>query len=247
MDVQSLIIVALAFAAGGFLKGVIGAGAPLLAVPLMTVMVDVQFAVAVFALGNIVPNLWQVWHFRKAKLARGFVVRLAVAGGIGAGLGTILLAALPSQVLVACIAAVLVMYVGFRVLNPAWRLPFETGQRLVIPVGLVAGAMQGATGLSAPVSMTYLSALRLERSQFILAVSGFFIALGVVQIPVQAWFGIMTWERLGLSALAQIPLFAAMPVGMFIGQRLPREVFDRLLLVVLAALAVRMVWGVIAG
>lgn len=245
MDWENLILVGIAFAFGGVLKGAAGAGAPLLAVPLLATLYDVPFAVAVFVLPNIIPNLWQVWRFRKAQLSRGFIARFALAGGFGAAAGTYALAAFSSEILTAGVAAILVAYIGFRLFNPGWRLPFAAADRLSVPVGAVSGVLQGATGLSAPVSMTFLTAIQLERSQFILVVSTFFVALGVSQLPFQVALGIMSWERLGLSALSLIPLFAAMPVGAVLGRRMSRRAFDRLLLCLLGALAARMLIGIV--
>ena len=46
IDLQTLIIVRIAFAMGGILKGATGVSAPLIAVPVMTSFVDIRFAVA---------------------------------------------------------------------------------------------------------------------------------------------------------------------------------------------------------
>ena len=54
IDLQTLIIVGLAFAIGGVIKGATGAGAPLIAVPVMTSFFDIRFAVAVFVLPNLI-------------------------------------------------------------------------------------------------------------------------------------------------------------------------------------------------
>ncbi len=245
MDIQSLILVAIAFALGGILKGATGAGAPLLAVPLLASLFSVPFAVAVFLLPNILPNLWQIWQNRHVDLPRDLVVKFALAGVVGAVFGTVMLATVSSTGLTACIAATLIGYIIFRLLNPVWVLPIAVANRISLPVGFVAGILQGATGLSAPVSITFLSAADLERPQFIFAISTFFLTVGLIQLPLQVALGIMTWDLLGLSALALIPLAAAMPVGMMLGRKLSRRGFDTLLLCLLGLLALRMIYGVL--
>ncbi|MGH1464477.1 MAG: sulfite exporter TauE/SafE family protein [Cognatishimia sp.] len=244
MDPQNLILVAMAFALGGILKGATGAGAPLLAVPMLATLFDVQFAVAVFVLPNLVPNLWQAWHYRRVEISRVFVMKFALAGGLGAAIGTYALAKTSSQTLIAGVAVILLVYITFRLLKPVWQVPFSIADRVSIPLGTLAGILQGATGLSAPVSITFLNAINFDRPQFILAISTFFFTLGLVQLPLQVALGIMTWDRLGLSALALIPLLCAMPIGMAIGRRLSRRAFDTLLLCLLGALALRMLSSV---
>lgn len=245
MEIGDLLLISLAFAAGGIIKGAVGAGAPLLAVPLMVLLRDVQFAVAVFVLPNIVPNLWQFLQYRHAIDSPRFAVGFAVAGGVGAGLGTVALAGWRPDVLMLVVAVAMVGYIGFRLARPAWHLPRQQAARLVIPVGLVAGALQGASGLSAPVSLTFLNAIRMEREMFIATVALFFIALGVVQLPVQLAYGIMTPERFVYSVLSLIPLIGFMPVGAWIGRHLSRTVFDRLILVILAVLAAKIIFDAV--
>lgn len=245
MELADIILIFLAFAAGGIIKGAIGAGAPLLAVPMMVVLRDVQFAVAVFVLPNIVPNLWQYWTSRHAVTSSRFIWGLAIAGGIGAGLGTVALAGWRSDILMIFVAALLVFYIVFRLLKPTWEMPRAVAHKFVIPVGLIAGALQGATGLSAPASLTFLNAIRLERLEFMATVSLFFVALGVVQLPVQIAFGIMSTERFVYSMISLIPLMLFMPLGAWLGRKFSREVFDRVLLLILSVLAVKLVLGAV--
>lgn len=246
MDTESLILVFFAFAAGGLVKGATGAGAPLFAVPVMAALRDVPFAVAVFVLPNIVPNLWQYWLYREEVTEPRFTWAFAVAGGVGAGLGTIALAGLDAHLLELGTGLTLVAYVVFRLTKPAWRLARPTAFRLAAPLGVLAGAFQGATGLSAPVSLTFLNAVGMARKEFAATASLFFIALGVVQLPAQIAYGIMTPERFGYGVLALVPMLAAMPLGAWVGARLAPRVFDRLILVLLAVLAVRLIYAGLA-
>ena len=241
MEPENLALIVLAFALGGILKGATGAGAPLLAVPVLVVLKDVQFAVAVFVMSNIIPNLWQGWVYRHTEVPRRFMWAFAISGGVGAGIGTLALAEWNGDILTAIVAVILVAYIAFRLLKPSWELPLNKASKVVLPIGVIAGALQGASGLSAPVSITFLNAIRLERKQFIATISLFFATLGFVQLPLQIYFGIMTGERFVYSTLALIPLLAFMPVGAWIGARLSRAAFDKLILVVLSCLALKLV------
>ena len=246
MDHTDLILVFFAFAAGGVIKGATGAGAPLLAVPLMVMLRDVQFAVAVFVLPNIVPNIWQGWAYRRHVTERGFALSFAIAGGLGTALGTVALAGWKPDALMLTVAGALILYIGFRLARPSWQMPFSAARKSAFPMGLLAGALQGASGLSAPVSLSFLNATGLERGAFVGTVSLFFIALGLGQLPVQIFYGIMTQERFLYSLLSLIPLFLFLPVGAWIGRRVSRTTFDRLILALLAVLAVKLLADVLA-
>ena len=176
----ALIFVALAL--GGLLKGAIGAGAPVVAVPVMALFFDVQLAVVVMVIPNLVSNLWQGWQHRAQMLPRRFTLGLALSGAIGAGTGSVILAVVPSDVLLLVVAVMVLFFILFRLARPDWGLSYPAALKLVWPAGFLAGNLQGATGVSAPVSISFLSAMRLDRLAFLATISVFFALMSVVQM-----------------------------------------------------------------
>lgn len=239
---ETVLIIGAAFALGGILKGATGFGAPLLAVPLLALMFDLPFAITIFAIPNIVTNLWQSWAFRKHHLPLNFVVSFVAAGGLGAGLGTYILARTPTEALTLVLACTMLAYIVFRLLRPSWKLGLKVATFLSFPLGLIAGLLQGAAGLSAPVSVTFLNSMHLERNQFISTISMFFIGLGFVQVPMLVDYGYLnlTNTLLGFSAL--VPLIAGMPLGAMLAKRISRERFNQALLVILTVLSMKLLW-----
>ncbi len=231
-----------AIAAGGVLKGAIGAGAPILAVPVMAVFFDVRLAVAVMVIPNLLSNLWQAWHYREARLPVRFIGVFAAAGAAGAGVGSWLLATAPPDLLLVAVAAAVLAYIGFRMARPGWTLAYGTALRAVLPVGLAGGVMQGAIGLSAPVALTFMNAMKLERAVFVATISVYFAAMSAAQAPVLWAYGILDAQVAIYGVLALVPLFGAMPVGAWLARHLSRQVFDRVILGLLAVLALRMLW-----
>ena len=234
MEYWPYLIAALGIAAGGFLKGATGAGAPVVGVPILVLVFDVQKAVAIFSVINLLSNIWQrfVWWF-------------AAAGGAGAAAGSVLLATLPTEVLMATLAGVVAAYIVLRLSRPHWQLSWETARRIGPAVGFIGGTMQGAGGISAPVSVTFLNAMRLGRAEFIGTISVFFLAMSVFQIPVLVGFGILTWERTFLALLGMIPLFVGIPLGSWAARYLSKEAFDKAILVLLAVIAVKLLWDAV--
>lgn len=243
MDWTGLILGTAAMAAGGVLKGAIGAGAPIIAVPLLALLYDVPFAVAVFLFPNILGNIWQGWIYREHFLSRRFLWRFAGMGALGVLAGSLVLVWLPGEVLLAGLAALVFLYIGLRMLKPDWILGREAGERFAATAGLLGGFMQGAGGVSAPVSVTFLNAMRLERLEFIATIAVFFTATSLIQLPTLWALGVFTPERAALSLAAAVPMFGAMPVGAWLARRFSKEVFDRAILVLLVVIALRLLWG----
>ena len=102
--------------------------------------------------------------------------------------------------------------------------------------------MQGAGGISAPVSVTYLNAMRMERSEFVATISVFFLTMTTTQIPTLIGLGILNSSNAPLALLAAIPLFGAMPVGAYAARRISKDTFDKLVLGLLFVVALRLVY-----
>lgn len=232
----------IALALGGLLKGATGAGAPVVAVPVIAMLYDVRFAVAMLVVPNLITNLWQGWKYRRHMMPLPFTLRFAAAGMLGAGIGTVMLARLPSDALLALVAVAVFAYIAFRLARPDWTLAFGLARRVVLPVGAVAGVLQGAVGVSAPVSITFLNAMRPDRAAFVGTISVFFFAMSLSQIPLLAHYGILTWERLGWSMLALVPLMGFMPAGAALSRRVSKATFDRLILALLGLIALRLLY-----
>lgn len=233
----------MSFLLGGIVKGATGAGAPLLAVPVLALYYDVPTAVTIFVMPNIFSNSGQGFFHRQHQLPLAFTVRFAAFGALGAGIGTLLLVKLPSNALSIFMAVCIIIYIATRLLLPNWRLTYNKALPLAIPAGTLAGIMQGATGISAPASLTFLSAMRLERLQFIATISIFFTAIGLIQLPLLIAFGQMTTKLFLMSCAAMLPLVAGMWIGSRLAKHISKAVFDRLILGLLAVIAVRLVFG----
>jgi uncharacterized membrane protein YfcA len=240
MSAPEFLMAFLGIALGGFLKGATGAGAPVVGVPLLALIFGVPKAVAIFSVLNLMSNAWQAWSYRDGWGSRRFVAQFAAGGALGAAAGTVLLASLSTDVLMGGLAAVVFFYIALRFARPDWQIPRARGERLAGPAGLVGGLMQGAGGISAPVSVTFLNAMRIERREFIATISAFFFVMSAFQIPTLVAFGVLDFERAGLAVMAAIPLFGAMPLGEWAARRVSKATFDKMILVLLSVVALKL-------
>ena len=238
VDLLSLALIAGAFALGGVLKGAIGAGAPIIAVPVLALLYDIQTAVALFVMPNLVSNLVQSAQFWRSRADGRFTWVFAAAGFLGTGAGTVMLARLESDFLMLFLALTVFLYIMFRLLRPDWGLSMDASKRLSEPLGALSGVLKGAAGVSAPNSVTFLNAMRLERAEFV-ATSRSFRGDGGDPAAAADLVRIMTVERFWQSCLSIAPLMLFMPVGAMLGRRLDRQWFDRAIMGVLALLALK--------
>ena len=144
MDATLITLAFCGIAAGGVLKGATGAGAPLVGVPVLAVVFDVPMAVAIFSVLNIVSNSWQAKTFYHEITDRRFAWTHAATAAIGVVPGSVLLATLPTEVLMASMAAVVFLYIGLRISTPNWQMTREQGRRFGPILGFVGGRTIGA-------------------------------------------------------------------------------------------------------
>jgi len=241
-DTWGLAAIALAMILGGILKGATGAGIPIIAVPVIAAVYDVKIAVAVMVLPNLISNLWQIYKFRNNPTDNGFYWQLAIFGAIGAGIGTVALAELPSSFLSLCMAGIIIAYILLRVIKPSVQLSMASAKKSVAVVSVIGGILQGAVGVSSPAVVTFLNAMKLARPAFIFTVSIFFASMTAIQIPTQIYYGLLTPDIAILGLLTFIPLFGALPVGDWIGRRISPKIFDALILTFLAILAIHLIY-----
>ncbi|MEQ5868881.1 sulfite exporter TauE/SafE family protein [Sagittula sp. NFXS13] len=235
-----LVWCALALMMGGILKGATGAGGPVVAVPVIALFFDVPTAVSVMVLPNFCTNLLQTISYRSSLPGGAFAWLFAGGGLVGAWLGTVMLAHVAPHILLMMVAIMVLLYVAFRLARPDWTLGRGTADRTVLPAGVLAGVLQGATGLSAPVSITFLNAMRLERVVFAATISLFFLAMTLIQIPTMIWYELLTPVRALASAAALVPLMGAMPLGAWLARRLDKATFDRVILLLLTVIALKL-------
>lgn len=242
-----LTIVCLAMGLGGLVKGVAGAGAPVVAVPIIATQVGLPEAVALMVVPNLLANIVQLAQYRATRLRTWFPSVFALAGLVGAGAGTFLLLNASGAFLMLSLAVIVLAYVILRLTRPSFRIPMDVANRLAAPVGLIGGVLQGAVGISAPVSVSFVNAMRLDRATFVPTMSLFFLSMSVSQIPIQAAGGLLTARLAVISCVAMMVQFAGMWIGSRAGRHLSPQVFDRVVLVILVVMAIRMAISALQG
>ncbi len=240
---MDILLALLALFLGGVMKGATGAGAPVIATPALTLLFNIQTAVAVLVVPNMLSNIWQFWQFRRHVLDQRFLLLFAGSGFAGAILGTWFLVVLNQQILSLLMACAVIAFIALRLSRPDWILRRWLAQKLVVPVGLIGGVLQGATGISAPASLSFLNAMRLPRNSFIGTISVFFVAMSVAQLPTLWAVGLITLNTLALGLGSLVMIALGMPFGNWLARRWSARVFDRVMLTLLALLAAKILIG----
>ena len=241
-DPLIIIAILVAFSLGGILKGAPGAGAPIITIPVIEAFYDVRIAVIIMVIPNLLTNIGQLYQFRKTILPKFFTLSFAIGGGIGAFLGTILLANLSIKILTLSVAFIVIVYILLKLLVPSWKLTYEKAKKLVFLMGSLGGILQGTAGLSAPISITFLNSMKLERNQFIPTISVYFGVMSIFQMPTLYYYNFLNLEIILVSCISTLVLLSFMPIGSWIAKSVSKESFDKITLILLGFIAFRIIY-----
>ena len=241
-DPLIIIAILVAFSLGGILKGATGAGAPIITIPVIAAFYDVRIAVIIMVIPNLLTNIGQLYQFRKTILPKFFTLSFAIGGGIGAFLGTILLANLSIKILTLSVAFIVIVYIILKLIVPSWKLTYEKAKKLVFLMGGFGGVLQGTAGLSAPISITFLNSMKLERNQFIPTISVYFGVMSIFQMPTLYYYNFLNLEIVLVSCISTLVLLSFMPIGSWIAKSVSKESFDKITLILLGFIAFRIIY-----
>ena len=241
-DPLIIIAILVAFSLGGILKGATGAGAPIITIPVIAAFYDVRIAVIIMVIPNLLTNIGQLYQFRKTILPKFFTLSFAIGGGIGAFLGTILLANLSIKILTLSVALIVIVYILLKLIVPSWKLTYEKAKKLVFLMGGFGGILQGTAGLSAPISITFLNSMKLERNQFIPTISVYFGVMSIFQMPTLYYYNFLNLEIILVSCISTLVLLSFMPIGSWIAKSVSKESFDKITLILLGFIAFRIIY-----
>ena len=168
------IIAVLAFA--GLVHGALGLGFPIVATPLLALVMDMRSAIILVLLPCIAVVIASIIksHGLRAVLAEFWPMPIYMF--IGAALGTRLFIAYPDAPFALLLAVVLVVYLNLDRLGKAEWPQVKTRRRWFGAVfGLIAGVCEGTANAAAPPLVIYYMALALSPTALVQALNICFI------------------------------------------------------------------------
>lgn len=237
---------ALAFVAIGFaatVKGAIGFGLPLIAVPIVANILDARTAVLVLSMPVLLSN--GIMVIRGGGTVDDVKRLTLVIVGLIAGTvaGAQLLAHLDVSALSILVGLTALVFVGLNLARLDLTIPAKTRKEryLSVLVGLFSGVMGGSTNLFGPVLASFLHALRLSRRGFVFAITLLFSVGGATQVLSYWQLGLYTGPIVVNSVLAVVPTLLGTYLGLRLQDALPLRVWNALVLVFISASGVNLI------
>ena len=228
----ALIIAACAFAIlfGGIVKGTLGVGLPLFAVPIMSLMIGSTQAIALVAVPVLVSNIWQAWQEGNWKASLQRFWPLMITQGVMTVLAVHWTLDFSVKQLNMLVAFAVVLAVVAMLFKPSFNIPPEREKIVGAMVGATSGLLGGVSSLMGPILISYTMSLKMQRDEFVGAISIIYLNAAWPLYLAMFSFGRMEAVDLGYSVLALIPMAIGLTTGQKLRHRLSEEAFRKVLL-----------------
>jgi uncharacterized membrane protein YfcA len=228
---------------GGFIKGALGVGTPLLTVPMMAIVLPPQMAIAIMAIPVVVANLWQ---FSEADRSKAVVKRFwpAFIGVlIGTWIGVKILSIIDEFTLLIVVG---VAVIGFAILQGS-RHRFHLSEPRVKPAGAIFGLASGVIGgvcsFFGPMLVVYLLSIRdLTKNQFVSSISFLYVSAVIPWAIALYLYGILDQKMLMFSVVATLPVTLGLVIGRRIRGSIGEDSFKILIIGILVVSGTSMLW-----
>jgi len=242
MHMPSALLVAILMAlfVAGTTKGLLGIGMPIVAVPLLNLIVDLRVTVILLAIPLIITNIPQAIQGDRIPIVLRRLWPILAGMVVDVAIGVTLLSMTNPNHLKPVVGIILLAVCALMWFAPKLTVPPQLEPFASPGVGLVGGLAGGLAALPGPFVFVYLLALGLKRDQFVQYSSMFLVISATVMTAFLRGKGVMGWNDAIISTLATLPIFAGMWAGGWVRNYVSQDVFRKLILTVVAVSGAQM-------
>src|SRR4051812_33379290 len=219
----------------GLLKGIIGVGMPVVALPLLSLFIDVKSATMLLSMPLVFSNLPQA--LEDGKTGRCLTELMPVFLGMipGLFLGVRVLLALDANVAKIMAGLMLIGVGGITLLAPKLEIQSRSAFPTGIIFGFFGGILGGVAAMSGPLVFIFLLAKGLRGKAFTKAASLFLVvsagSLAILLIASRQF----TLADISVSTTATLPVVLGMHLGQHLRDKIAPETFKKLVLIAVIA------------
>lgn len=223
MEITIIVAVLASFFFSAFLKGVTGLGFSTVCLGILATLMDLKVAIPLVFFPSLFSNIMvmvEAGRFFEA-LKRFWLLYLSAVPGLLFGIW--ILDSSQGNLPKAVLGAVMTAYGVWGLRNGYIRLSLRSEKRLLLPIGITTGIVNGMTGSQIIPIMPYLLSLKIDKELFIQTINGAFTLNTLIMMAVLGQLGLLTSSVLTVSAMGIIPVV----LGIAFGGRIRKNVSEK--------------------
>ena len=234
LDIYSILLILFAISLGGFTKGVISFGLPLVSLPILSFVLNPKQAIFLLFFTVIAVNLREIKFKNFESYKKVYFLSLGVF--IGIIIGSILFHKIEDNLISQLIGFMIVLTAIINFTNLKIEKKFLLNKYFSTLYGLFCGVVGGITTLVGPLIAVYIVSLNLEKEEFSELIS---LTIFSCLIPIYSVFFIyqpVSVNDFLISLSLVIPAVLMQKFGFKIRKILPQDIFKKIILVVLTVI-----------
>jgi len=239
MTMASAVATPVVMLLAGFVHGALGLGFPLVATPLLALLMDVRSAILITLMPTVSVNVVSILRGGNWHESVGRYWYLAIFVALGSVAGSVLLVAVDPEPFRLVLAAMIILYLTQQTVAAALNRWVRDNPRLAtVTLGVLAGLMAGTVNVMVPVLIVLFMGLALGRTAMVQVFNWCFLSGKSFQIVVFAGAGLLTTTVIRDSAFNVVAALAGLGLGMWVSRALNAAHYRRVLRWILGVLAV---------
>jgi uncharacterized membrane protein YfcA len=230
MAAETIVIVLVAFFIAAFLKGVSGVGFSTICLGLLAMFLEPKLAIPLVFLPSLSSNLivmLEAGHFI-VSVKRFWILFISALPGLI--IGILFLNSSGSDGPRLSLGVIMLIYSLWAFSSGVVHLSDKMEKRLLVPVGIISGMVNGATGSQIMPIMPFLLSLKMDRNVLVQTMNCAFTFNTLVMITGFGKIGLLTLPVLSLSVAGILPVALGVYLGGRIRRRAPEVVFRKIVL-----------------
>ena len=236
-DPTIVVIIIFAILAGGLIKGTLGFGMPMVALPIIAFVIPATTAMIILCAPILLTNFLQIKFKQGVSSYRFLPMILSLIIGLIVGARLILeinLNTITKIIAISIIFAALINCFGFKIQNPN-----KNREKIITSIiGFGSGILGGLSTFYGPPMLAYLVASDLPKEKFVRTVSTMYFIGSFPLYGSLIYYGFATKEDILMSIFLIIPAFVSQQIGTRIRDKINQKQFRMCILVTLIILGI---------
>lgn len=236
---SAFVLVPIIFLSAGFLQGVTGFGSALIAMPLLSYVIDIKAAVPVCTLCGVLINVIMT-HKLRASFDRAKIIPLVIGSVPGAIFGTLLLKEVNGDYIRIFLGLLVTLFAGYSLIAKPVRVAIS--DKWAYLSGFLTGAISASVSAGGPPTIIYSSLKGWDKDTFKSTLVSFFLVAAGMSAAGHLLSGLTTFYVMKLFLVSLLPVIAGTYLGNAVSRYISEQFYRRIVMLLLVFMGLMLIF-----